>query len=108
MHNIDHNIWSLLSWTIYIDVVEETDNYSEVIMAIIKEIKNYGRGFPGDAAVKKTPAKAGDSIGAGSIPGPGRSPHVEMATDSILAWKIPWIKEPGGLQSMGWQRVEYD
>ena len=76
--------------------------------AIIKEIKNYGRGFPGDAAVKKTPAKAGDSIGAGSIPGPGRSPHVEMATDSILAWKIPWIKEPGGLQSMGWQRVEYD
>ena len=108
MHNIDHNIWSLLSWTVYIDVVEETDNYSEVIMAIIKEIKNYGWGFPGDVAVKKTPAKAGDSISGGSIPGPGRSPHVEMATDSILAWKIPWIKEPGGLQSMGWQRVEYD
>ena len=26
----------------------------------------------------------------------------EMAThSSILAWKIPWIQEPGGLQSMG-------
>ena len=26
----------------------------------------------------------------------------EMATDcSILAWKIPWMKKPGGLQSMG-------
>ena len=26
----------------------------------------------------------------------------EMATHSnILAWKIPWIEEPGGLQSMG-------
>ena len=24
---------------------------------------------------------------------------------SILAWRIPWIKEPGGLQSMGSQRV---
>ena len=24
---------------------------------------------------------------------------------STLAWKIPWTKEPGGPQSMGWQRV---
>ena len=30
----------------------------------------------------------------------------EMAPhSSILAWKIPWTKEPGGLQSMGSQRV---
>ena len=29
----------------------------------------------------------------------------EMATDSsILAWEIPWTKEPGGLQSMGLQK----
>ena len=27
---------------------------------------------------------------------------------SILAWKIPWIKEPGRLQSMGLQRVGHD
>ena len=27
---------------------------------------------------------------------------------SILTWKIPWIEEPGGLQSMGSQRVRYD
>ena len=32
-----------------------------------------------------------------------------MAThSSILAWKIPWTEEPGGLQSMGSQRVRYD
>ena len=32
-----------------------------------------------------------------------------MAThSSILAWEIPWTKEPGGLQSMGSQRVGYD
>ena len=30
----------------------------------------------------------------------------KMAThSSILAWKIPWTQEPGGLQSMGLQRV---
>ena len=30
----------------------------------------------------------------------------EMAThSSIPAWKIPWAEEPGGLQSMGSQRV---
>ena len=27
---------------------------------------------------------------------------------SILAWKIPWIEDPGGLQSMGPQRVRQD
>ena len=32
-----------------------------------------------------------------------------MAThSSILAWRIPWREEPGGLQSMGSQRVEHD
>ena len=27
---------------------------------------------------------------------------------STLAWKIPWMEEPGGLQSMGFLRVEHD
>ena len=32
-----------------------------------------------------------------------------MAThSSILAWRIPWTEEPGGLQSTGLQRVEHD
>ena len=32
-----------------------------------------------------------------------------MAThSSILAWRIPWIEEPGGLQSTGSQRVRHD
>ena len=32
-----------------------------------------------------------------------------MATySSILAWRIPWTEEPGGLQSMGLQRVRHD
>ena len=33
----------------------------------------------------------------------------EMATHaSILAWRIPWTEEPGGLQSMESQRVRHD
>ena len=33
----------------------------------------------------------------------------EMAThSSILAWKIPWMENPGRLQSMGLQRVRHD
>ena len=32
-----------------------------------------------------------------------------MAThSSILAWRIPWTEVPGGLQSMGFQRVGHD
>ena len=48
--------------------------------------------------VKNLPANAGDT---GSKPGLGRSPEEEMATySSILAWKIPWIEEPGGLHTI--------
>ena len=45
--------------------------------------------------VKNLPANAGD----GSLTlGLGRSLEEEMAThSSILAWRIPWTEEPGGL-----------
>ena len=44
-----------------------------------------------------------------SIPGLGISLEKETAThSSTLAWKIPWIEEPGRLQSMGLQRVGHD
>ena len=33
----------------------------------------------------------------------------DMAMNSsILAWRIPWTEEPGGLQSIGWQRVGHN
>ena len=36
-------------------------------------------------------------------------PEKEMATHSgVLAWRIPWTEEPGGLQSTGSQRVGHD
>ena len=66
-------------------------------------------GFLDGSAVKNLPANAGDSGEMGSIPGLGRSLEEEMAThSSILAWEIPWVEDPGGLQSMGLQRVGHD
>ena len=45
----------------------------------------------------------------GSIPGTGDPLEKGMAThSSIPAWRIPWTEEPGGLQSMGSQRVGHD
>ena len=46
----------------------------------------------------------------GSIPGSGRPPEKEMATPppKFFAWEIPWTEEPGGLQTIGSQRVGHD
>ena len=41
----------------------------------------------------------------------GWKDHLEEGMNthsSILAWEIPWTEEPGGLQSMGSQRIEHD
>ena len=58
--------------------------------------------FPGGLVVNNLPANSGDS---GSMPGSGRSPGVGSGNhSSILAWKIPWTEESGGLQSMGSQK----
>ena len=52
--------------------------------------------------VKNLPAKGGD---AGSVPGLGRFPVEGNGThSSILAWKVPWTEEPGGLQPIGLQK----
>ena len=41
--------------------------------------------------------------------GPEDPLEKEMATHSIiLAWEFPWTEEPGGLQSMGLQRIGHD
>ena len=63
-------------------------------------------GFPGDLVVKNPPAM--QEIWVRSL-GQEVPLEEEMAThSSILAWGIPWTEEPGGLQSMGSQRVGHD
>ena len=62
--------------------------------------------FPGGSDGKESACNAGDLV---STPGLGRSLEKEMATHfSILAWRIPWMEEPGGLQSTGSQRVGHN
>ena len=57
--------------------------------------------------VKNPPVNAGDALG--SIPESGRFPGGGNATHSrMLARKIPQTVGPGGLQSMGFQRVRHD
>ena len=59
--------------------------------------------------VKNLPAKARYVRGVGVIPGWEDPLEKGMAIpSSILTWRILWTQEPGGLQSMGSQRVEHD
>ena len=55
---------------------------------------------------KESAFYAGD---VGVVPGLERSPGEENGNcSSIFAWKTPWTEEPGGVQSMGSQRVRHD
>ena len=59
--------------------------------------------FPGSSDGKASAYNVRD---LGSIPWSERVPGEKMATHtSILAWRILWTEELGGLQSMGLQRV---
>ena len=59
--------------------------------------------------VKNPPANAGDIRDSGSILGQEDALEEGMAThSSILAWRIPWTEEPGGLPSIWSHRVGHD
>jgi len=63
-------------------------------------------GFPRGSVVKNSPMKQKIQVRSLSQQDPLKK---KMAThSSILAWEIPWTEEPGGLQSMGLQRVGYE
>jgi len=61
---------------------------------------------PGGSDGKDSSYNVGDRREADSIPGSGNPLEKGLtARSSILAWRIPWTEEPGGLQSMESQRV---
>ena len=66
-------------------------------------------GFPGDSVVKNPPAmQERQEMHVWSL-GWEDPLEKELAThSSIFAWEIPWKEEPGGLQSMGSQRVRHN
>ena len=75
----------------------------KLLFAEVFLIINSISGFPDSSVVKNLPT---NSVDMGLIPGFGRSPGEGNAIrSSILAWEIPWIEEPGWLQSFGLQRV---
>ena len=54
--------------------------------------------FPGGSVIKNPPVNSGDLRDVGLMPGSGISPGGRSSShSSILAWKIPWTEEPGGL-----------
>jgi len=68
-----------------------------------------GLGFSGGSAVKNPPPM--QETQETMVQSLGQEDPLEegMAThSSILAWEIPWTEEPGGLQSLGLQRVGHD
>ena len=59
--------------------------------------------------VKNPPSNAGDIRDVDLTLGREDPLEEGMATHtSILAWRIPWTEEPGGLQPIGSQRVRHD
>ena len=59
-------------------------------------------GFAGGSLVENLPASAGD---VGLFSGLGRSLGETATRSRILAWKMPWTEEPGGLQSIAKSRT---
>ena len=67
----------------------------------------FSRGLPGGSGGKESTCNMGDPRVRSLIENDPL--EKEMATHSIiLAWKIPWLQEPGGLQSIGLHRVGHD
>ena len=71
-------------------------------LRVVVTYSNYS--FPitpplGDSGVKNLPASAGDPGDMGLIPELGKTPGEENGYPPlhILAWRIPWTEEPGGL-----------
>ena len=70
---------------------------------------SFSLSFPHSSVNKESACNAGDPGSIGKIPWRrDRLPTPVAPHSSTLAWKIPWMEEPGGLQSMGSHRVGHD
>ena len=90
--------------------MREKDSYRILVTFQHSELKFQlllSLGFPGGSASKVSACNAGEAV---SICGWEDSPKEGNGNplQEILAWRIPWTEEPGGLQSIGSQRVRHD
>ena len=66
-------------------------------------------GFPGGSVVKNPPVmQETQEIQVQSLGQEDPLEEVMATTSSIFAWRTPWTEEPGGLQSMGLQRLRHN
>ena len=97
----------------------DPDARKEIFVFKGQAVTNYFRvskGFPGDSVGKESACNAGDParFNPWVMKMPWRREVVEKGSSekathsSILAWWIPWTKEPSGLQSMRSQRVRHN
>ena len=112
LDSICQPIWKTQQWpqdwkrSVFIPIpkkgnAKECSNYRTVALML-----HASRGFPMAQKVKRLPA-----MWETWVQSLAREDLLEkeMAThSSILAWKIPWMEEPGGLQSLESQRVRHD
>ena len=90
--------------TTFLSIIHSSSLSSDGIIGEGRGVQ-HSLGFPGGSMVEC----ACNAGAVGSIPESGRSPGKEIANHcSTLAWGIPWIEEPGGLQSIVSQRVRHD
>ena len=91
--------------TLFTTVTTQSQGPEKRMFVLLPELGGEGRekGFPGGSVVKNPPANAVRSLGWEDLLAK------EMATcSSILAWRISWTEEPGGLQFMRLKRVKRD
>ena len=99
------NFIRFIDYRHYLNKTKKIQAIFQIIYAIIVII-----GFPGGSVVKNLPTSFTDrssiSVGdAGLIPGWEHPLEKEMATHfGILAWRISWTENTGGLQTMGSQK----
>ena len=74
-----------------------------------QEVQAGEMGFPGSTIRKEPACNEGDNEMWLWSPGWEDSREEGLETHfSILAWRIPWMEEPGGLQSIGSQKVRHN
>ena len=78
--------------------------FFSIMLSVLKKTQD----FPGGSEDKESACNVGDS--RDTVQPLGQEDLKEERTThfTVLAWKIPWTEEPGGLQSMGLQRVRQE
>ena len=75
---------------------------------VIKFVWNHKRSGIAEVILRKMTKPGGVTLANFKLHWRAPLEEETAAHSRILAWKIPWTKEPGGLQSMGSQRVGHN